>query len=135
MASLTTSVPVITIGSASKTLLVPGWRLGWALLHDIGGKLAGIRAAMLSLTQLSMGPSSVLQAALPAALAPAAGSGDEAEMVAFYGRTRSLLAKHAAAVHEALAGTPGLLHSDMPAGAMYTLVRCVRIRSAAGTAV
>lgn len=34
IASLTTQVPVLSCGGIGKRFLVPGWRLGWILVHD-----------------------------------------------------------------------------------------------------
>ena len=34
MASLTTTVPVLSCGGLTKRYLVPGWRLGWITIHD-----------------------------------------------------------------------------------------------------
>ena len=33
-ASVATDVPVLVCGGISKQFLVPGWRLGWILIHD-----------------------------------------------------------------------------------------------------
>ena len=34
IASLTTTVPVLSCGGLTKRYLVPGWRLGWITIHD-----------------------------------------------------------------------------------------------------
>ena len=34
VASVTTDVPTLVCGGVSKRFLVPGWRLGWILIHD-----------------------------------------------------------------------------------------------------
>eukprot|EP00854_Cymbomonas_tetramitiformis_P006564 gene6564-7864_t len=34
MAELSERVPIISVGAISKRFLVPGWRLGWVILHD-----------------------------------------------------------------------------------------------------
>jgi alanine-synthesizing transaminase len=34
IASLSETVPVITFGGLSKNYIMPGWRVGWAILHD-----------------------------------------------------------------------------------------------------
>lgn len=39
MASVASNVPVLTIGGISKKFVVPGWRLGWILVHDPVGAL------------------------------------------------------------------------------------------------
>ena len=37
MGSISKDVPVVEIGGSAKIFLVPGWRLGWIVLHDRGG--------------------------------------------------------------------------------------------------
>ncbi|XP_046843419.1 tyrosine aminotransferase-like isoform X3 [Xenia sp. Carnegie-2017] len=32
--SLTKNVPVLVVGSIAKRFLVPGWRIGWIVIHD-----------------------------------------------------------------------------------------------------
>ena len=34
LASLTTQVPILAVGGIAKEFLVPGYRVGWILLHD-----------------------------------------------------------------------------------------------------
>ncbi|TMS05119.1 Tyrosine aminotransferase [Larimichthys crocea] len=34
MASLSTDVPILSCGGLAKRWLVPGWRMGWILIHD-----------------------------------------------------------------------------------------------------
>jgi tyrosine aminotransferase len=34
MATLSTNVPILSCGGLAKRWLVPGWRLGWILIHD-----------------------------------------------------------------------------------------------------
>jgi aspartate/methionine/tyrosine aminotransferase len=34
MASLTTTVPVLSVGGIAKEFLVPGWRVGWVIVYD-----------------------------------------------------------------------------------------------------
>lgn len=60
------SVPVFTVSSISKRFLVPGWRLGWVIVHDRAGAVTGeLRSSLTSLTQRTLGPCSLLQGALP----------------------------------------------------------------------
>ena len=37
IASLSKSVPVLSCGGLAKKYLVPGWRVGWILIHDRNG--------------------------------------------------------------------------------------------------
>jgi tyrosine aminotransferase len=34
MASLTSTVPILAVGGIAKAFVVPGWRVGWILIHD-----------------------------------------------------------------------------------------------------
>ena len=34
IASLTTTVPVLSCGGLTKRFLVPGWRMGWIVIYD-----------------------------------------------------------------------------------------------------
>ncbi len=34
MASVAKNVPVLVCGGMAKKYLIPGWRLGWILIHD-----------------------------------------------------------------------------------------------------
>lgn len=34
MASLSSDVPILSCGGLAKRWLVPGWRMGWILIHD-----------------------------------------------------------------------------------------------------
>ena len=65
MASLTKDVPILSVGGLAKKWLVPGWRIGWILVqdrHDVFNK--EIRGGLLNLSQVILGPNSVVQGAL-----------------------------------------------------------------------
>lgn len=65
-AAVSDSVPVFAVSSISKRFLVPGWRLGWLIVHDRRGIVSkDMRQALVSLTQRILGPCSLLQGALP----------------------------------------------------------------------
>lgn len=34
IASLSTEVPVLSVGGTTKKFLIPGWRMGWVIIHD-----------------------------------------------------------------------------------------------------
>lgn len=68
-AAISESVPIFTVSSLSKRYLVPGWRLGWIVISDVAGVLTpDLRQSLISLTQRTLGPSSLLQGALPSIL-------------------------------------------------------------------
>ncbi len=37
LAECSETVPVLTCGAVSKIFMIPGWRLGWILIHDRRG--------------------------------------------------------------------------------------------------
>jgi tyrosine aminotransferase len=61
------SVPLLTIGAMSKEFLVPGWRVGWVIVHDLlgGGAMKAIRDGLARLSALSLGANTMVQYALP----------------------------------------------------------------------
>jgi tyrosine aminotransferase len=65
LATLTTAVPVLTVGGLAKRFLVPGWRLGWILIHDRNEVLKEVKPGLIALTQLILGPNSLVQSMLP----------------------------------------------------------------------
>lgn len=62
-------VPILTVGGLGKRFLVPGWRLGWILIHDpVDAFQAEIRGGLVKMTQHILGANSVVQAAVPTIL-------------------------------------------------------------------
>ena len=43
MGDLSRNVPVLSVGGMAKEFLVPGWRVGWILIHDRAGAFAKVR--------------------------------------------------------------------------------------------
>lgn len=64
LATLTQTVPILAVGGLAKQFLVPGWRLGWILVHDRNNVLSEIRQAIVQLSQLILGPNSLAQSVL-----------------------------------------------------------------------
>merc|ERR1719402_2006438 len=67
IASLTTTVPVLSCGGLTKRYLVPGWRLGWITIHDRQDLFlnGGVRKGLNSLSQRIIGANTIVQGALP----------------------------------------------------------------------
>jgi tyrosine aminotransferase len=121
MATLTDTVPIIAAGGIAKEFLVPGWRVGWLLIHDKKGAFAEVKPGLMRLSQLILGATAIVQSALPAILAPEAGSADAAALEAFHAETTATLEKHARFTVEAMTGVPGLKVVE-PQGAMYVMI-------------
>lgn len=69
LASLSRSVPILTLSGLSKRFLLPGWRFGWVALHDPLGVAGLIKEGLAVWANRYFGPSSLSQAALPEILA------------------------------------------------------------------
>ncbi|GAB5368701.1 hypothetical protein AAMO2058_001342300 [Amorphochlora amoebiformis] len=65
IASLTKEVPVLSIGGLAKQYCVPGWRVGWILIHDRKGRLREVRAGLLRMSRLILGANSIVQHSIP----------------------------------------------------------------------
>ncbi|KAG0258746.1 hypothetical protein DFQ27_004475 [Actinomortierella ambigua] len=114
LASLTTTVPVLSVGGLAKKYLVPGWRVGWVSIHDRNNIFASeVREGLNSLSQLILGSNSLIQAALPDIL----NHTDEA----FYHDTRVELEALAKLSTDILSKVPGL-KVIVPQGAMYVMI-------------
>lgn len=65
IASVSTEAPVLSIGGLAKQYAVPGWRVGWILLHDRKGRLGDVREGLLNMTRLILGANSLVQHSIP----------------------------------------------------------------------
>jgi len=106
-------VPVLTIGGLAKKWLVPGWRVGWILIHDPVDATGALRSALVSLTQVTLGANTVVQCAIPCILSETPPS--------FYAATRAHLARSAQVCLDALKGVPHV-RCIKPHGAMFMMV-------------
>ncbi|KAI8391801.1 tyrosine aminotransferase [Radiomyces spectabilis] len=113
MASLTKEVPILSVGGLAKKWLVPGWRIGWILVNDPVGAFAEIREGLLNLSQVILGPNSVVQAALPDILHNTPKS--------FYEKTIEQLEHNTSFSMDAVSKIDGL-KPVQPQGAMYMMV-------------
>lgn len=69
MSALSKDVPILTCSGLTKRFLVPGWRMGWIVIHDrndIFGK--EVRKGLNNLATRILGPSTLIQRALPTIL-------------------------------------------------------------------
>ncbi|XP_042294363.1 tyrosine aminotransferase [Sceloporus undulatus] len=114
LAKLSSNVPILSCGGLAKRWLVPGWRMGWILIHDrreIFGK--EIRDGLLRLSQRILGPCTIVQGALAHIL--------HWTSPEFYHNTLSFLKSNAALCYTTLSTVCGL-RPVKPSGAMYLMV-------------
>lgn len=113
LAKLSSSVPIITLSGLSKRFLLPGWRVGWLALHDPLGVAGAIKEGMVVWGNRFFGPSSIVQAALPEILSTPA---------EYFDAVTAKVEENANIVHRGVETIEGL-YTNMPAGALYMLVR------------
>ncbi len=114
IASLTTTVPVLSCGGLTKRFLVPGWRMGWITIHDRNDIFGQeVRDGLKRLSQRIIGANTLIQGALPIILKETPQS--------FFDTTIEVIERNAKLAYERLSQVPGL-SPVMPAGAMYMMV-------------
>ena len=59
LAEIATDVPLIRANALSKAFCVPGWRLGWILVHNKHGYFDDVLANLNKMSMLNMHPSSL----------------------------------------------------------------------------
>ena len=112
-AEVSRNVPILHVGGIAKQFMVPGWRLGWIVVHDRHDQLSEVRKGLMDLSTLTLGPSSLVQAVVPDLL--------ENTNSAYYEQVTLQLLECARAIECGLAGIRGL-HVVKPQGAMYIMV-------------
>ncbi|KAK9667525.1 hypothetical protein K7432_017746 [Basidiobolus ranarum] len=103
----------MTVGGLAKRYLVPGWRVGWVLVHDRNEVLSAVREGLISLSQMIIGANTVIQTALPEILHNTPES--------FYEETNKQMEENARLSSEILSRIPGLRVIE-PQGAMYMMI-------------
>ncbi|KAK3245313.1 hypothetical protein CYMTET_45120 [Cymbomonas tetramitiformis] len=116
MAELSERVPIISVGAISKRFLVPGWRLGWVILHDRNDILqaADFSHGMKGQHMIRLGPCSLIQAAVPEMLKKVDDS--------WLAGVMSKLEASAEVCIRRTEGIPGLFIAARPKGAMYVMI-------------
>uniref|UniRef100_A0A8C4QL11 Tyrosine aminotransferase n=1 Tax=Eptatretus burgeri TaxID=7764 RepID=A0A8C4QL11_EPTBU len=114
VAQLSRSVPVLACGGLAKRWLVPGWRVGWILIHDRDGIMGSeIRDGLIRLSQKILGPSTIIQGALNHILNKPPES--------FFMNTINFIKSNADLCFDRLSSVPGLT-PILPRGTMYMMV-------------
>uniref|UniRef100_A0A0K0FPZ7 Tyrosine aminotransferase n=1 Tax=Strongyloides venezuelensis TaxID=75913 RepID=A0A0K0FPZ7_STRVS len=114
IATLTPKVPVISCDGIAKRYMVPGWRLGWIIIHDRFGVLEHVRKGMVSLTQKIVGPCALMQGALPKILKETPKN--------YFEESRKIIEDNTKVFFEGFNEIPGLT-PIMSNGAMYMMVK------------
>lgn len=114
IASLTTEVPVVACGGIAKQYLIPGWRVGWLMIHDRHNRLKKVREGLLRLSQLILGASTIAQSVVPNLLNNTPKS--------YYVNLMAQLEDQANALVKNLIDEP-CLQIIQPQGAMYVMAR------------
>ena len=136
LAILSKNVPILACGSISKKYMIPGWRLGWILIHDRNGAFkdevnhvlcSSVKLLLFSLSLLQvtpglarlvvklLGPCTFSQAALPYIF--------ENVPQSYIQHNMEVSERNAKVCYQMLKDVPGI-SPIMPAGAMYMMVRC-----------
>jgi len=100
IASVTTKVPVLTVGGTAKQYMAPGWRMGWILIYDRNNAFQKVREGILRLAQVILGPNSLIQAALPEIL--------KLTPKLYFDNNTNILKEHANFCYERLSKIKGL---------------------------
>ena len=110
------TVPCLVVGGVAKTFVAPGYRVGWVYRHDPTPNkdaLADVFPAVTRLSQLVLGPSTVVQAGLRSMLLDTPDS--------YHDQLRVTLATNAQRCFTRLEKAKGLT-PVLPTGAMYMMV-------------
>ncbi|KAG6609535.1 tyrosine aminotransferase [Phytophthora cinnamomi] len=122
VATLSKSVPVVTVGGLAKQFLIPGWRVGWVIVSDRSNILKDVRTAYLKLSRSTLGANSLVQSVIPDLLTPAPGSAEAQSLVDFKKRYFATLEDNAKFTVDTISAIPGL-EVVAPQGAMYAMVK------------
>jgi len=113
MGEFETDVPVFVLGGLAKRWLVPGWRVGWGLIHDRANIAAEARVGIFKVKNMTLHPATFLCNAIPRIL--------ETVPNGFYHQVIHKLKANADFLHSRISQFPALSMSR-PQGAMYALV-------------
>uniref|UniRef100_A0A0K8VK99 Tyrosine aminotransferase n=1 Tax=Bactrocera latifrons TaxID=174628 RepID=A0A0K8VK99_BACLA len=113
ISSLSKNVPVLTCSGTTKRFLVPGWRMGWVIVHDRENRLAQAIVGLKNMCGRILGSNSIVQGALPDML--------EKTPKSFFDSVINVLSANARLAYRILKKVRGL-NPIMPDGAMYMMV-------------
>lgn len=108
--------PMLSCGGISKRFLVPGWRLGWIMVHEppeASPQMSAVRQGLFDLAGLILGANSLVQHAIPEIF--------ERTPPEWFTQINRYLEENAARACQELSKAPGL-HVIRPQGTMYLMV-------------
>jgi len=109
---LSENVPVLTVGGLAKNFIVPGWRLGWVVVHDRNNLFIEVKKGLLKLTQVILGACTLAQSVVEEALLNTPDTYSQ--------QLTATLETHADFLAERLDSIPGIT-VIRPGGAMYLM--------------
>jgi len=112
IATLSKTTPVLAVGGLSKIYLVPGWRLGWVLIHNRNNLFKEVKVGLIKLSQLILGASTIVQSIVEECLLNTPQK--------YYNELYSTLEKQAMYLVDRLSKIPGI-KVVVPQGAMYMM--------------
>ncbi|XP_030036199.2 tyrosine aminotransferase [Manduca sexta] len=114
LSTLSQDVPILTCSGLTKRFLVPGWRMGWIVIHDRQNIFQKeVREGLAQLANRILGPNTLIQRALPSILKYTPQS--------FFDEVVLFIENQAKLAYEELRRAPGL-RPVMPQGAMYMMI-------------
>ncbi|XP_034651684.1 tyrosine aminotransferase [Drosophila subobscura] len=113
VSSLTREVPVLSCGGLTKRFLVPGWRMGWIIVHDRKQRLGNAVIGLKNMCGRILGSNTIIQGALPEILAKTPQS--------YFDGVIEVLYSNATLAYKMLKQVRGL-NPVMPNGAMYMMI-------------
>ncbi|XP_007906137.1 tyrosine aminotransferase [Callorhinchus milii] len=114
LATLSSTVPILSCGGLAKRWLIPGWRMGWILIHDRNNIFSReVRDGLVRLSQRILGPCTIVQGALETIL--------NKTTPEFYDDTIRFLQSNSVVCYKTLSTVPGL-QPVRACGAMYLMV-------------
>uniref|UniRef100_A0A0G4GAC4 Tyrosine aminotransferase n=1 Tax=Chromera velia CCMP2878 TaxID=1169474 RepID=A0A0G4GAC4_9ALVE len=112
--SLSENVPILSVGGLAKQFMIPGWRVGWVIVHDRQNTMGGVRNGLGTVATINLGPCSLAQALVPSLL--------EKTPADYFEDVKIRLEEHARVVCGGIEKIEGLT-AVRPRGAMYVMVR------------
>ncbi|XP_065913492.1 uncharacterized protein [Dysidea avara] len=114
IATLSKNVPILSCGGIGKKYLVPGWRVGWILIHDRHDRFKKeVVPSLINVSRKSLGITTLVQAVLPMIL--------DTVPKSYYENTMSLVEANANIAYGELSVVGGLT-PVIPSGALYMMV-------------